>query len=139
MKSILKKIFVLPILFYQYSISPLIPSSCRFTPTCSHYAKDAIMKHGIIKGFVLEPVRLFGNILHAAKGKLGNAKKISAAVHIKPLHVQKKRGPLSLIGFGLNMAKVSISSDEFRQITLCFKAPKEGEHICWRDFVDHVD
>lgn len=58
MKNVLKKIFILPILFYQYSISPLFPSSCRFTPTCSHYAKDAILKHGILKGFVLAVKRI---------------------------------------------------------------------------------
>ncbi|MEQ6122300.1 membrane protein insertion efficiency factor YidD [Reichenbachiella sp. MALMAid0571] len=56
--KILRKIFILPILFYQYSISPLFPSSCRFSPTCSHYAKDAIIKHGITKGFLLAVKRI---------------------------------------------------------------------------------
>ncbi|MDA0193768.1 MAG: membrane protein insertion efficiency factor YidD [Bacteroidetes bacterium] len=51
--SIFKKIAVLPILFYQYSISPLFPPSCRFSPTCSEYVKGAIFKHGIFKGFWL--------------------------------------------------------------------------------------
>jgi putative membrane protein insertion efficiency factor len=46
----LRKIFILPILFYQYAISPYFPGSCRYTPTCSHYAKDAVLKHGIFKG-----------------------------------------------------------------------------------------
>ncbi|WP_115868932.1 membrane protein insertion efficiency factor YidD [Marinoscillum furvescens] len=50
MKNVIRKLFILPVLFYQYSISPLFPSTCRFTPTCSHYAKDAIMKHGVFKG-----------------------------------------------------------------------------------------
>ena len=50
MKTILKRIFILPILFYQYAISPLLPPSCRYTPTCSHYAKEAIMKYGVLKG-----------------------------------------------------------------------------------------
>ena len=40
----------LPILFYRSCISPLTPPSCRFTPTCSQYAKQAIMKHGALKG-----------------------------------------------------------------------------------------
>lgn len=40
---------------------------------------------------------------------------------------------------GLNMAKVGVSNKEYEQITSTFKAPKEGEHICWKDFVDHVD
>lgn len=40
---------------------------------------------------------------------------------------------------GLSMAKVVISHPEFNLITAHFKAPKEGEHICWREFVDAVD
>ncbi|MEM6643022.1 MAG: membrane protein insertion efficiency factor YidD [Bacteroidota bacterium] len=47
MNSLVKKILILPILFYQYVISPLFPSTCRFTPTCSQYTKEAIQKHGI--------------------------------------------------------------------------------------------
>ena len=46
-------ILVLPIRFYQICISPLLGPSCRFTPTCSEYAKQAIMKHGPIKGLGL--------------------------------------------------------------------------------------
>lgn len=41
---------ILPIKFYQHFISPLTPPMCRYTPTCSHYAVEAIMKHGPIKG-----------------------------------------------------------------------------------------
>ena len=44
---------ILPIRFYQTCISPYTPPSCRFTPTCSQYAKEAIMKHGPIKGLGL--------------------------------------------------------------------------------------
>ena len=36
--------------FYQRWISPALPSSCRFTPTCSEYGYQAIAKYGIIKG-----------------------------------------------------------------------------------------
>ncbi|MFN5461871.1 MAG: membrane protein insertion efficiency factor YidD, partial [Bacteroidota bacterium] len=43
----LRKIAIFPVLVYQYLISPLFPSSCRYTPTCSHYMKEAILKHGI--------------------------------------------------------------------------------------------
>ena len=46
-------LLVLPIRFYQTCISPLTPPSCRFTPTCSQYAKEAILKHGPIKGLRL--------------------------------------------------------------------------------------
>ena len=40
----------LPIVFYQTCISPFTPATCRFTPTCSEYAKQALKKHGPIKG-----------------------------------------------------------------------------------------
>jgi len=35
---------------YQRVISPLFPPSCRFTPTCSNYALDAIERHGLARG-----------------------------------------------------------------------------------------
>ena len=53
LSRILSWILVLPIRFYQTCISPFTPPSCRFTPTCSQYAKEAIMKHGPIKGLGL--------------------------------------------------------------------------------------
>ena len=36
--------------FYQLAISPLMPPSCRFEPTCSHYGYQAIQKYGFFKG-----------------------------------------------------------------------------------------
>lgn len=48
----------LPIVFYQKCISPLTLPSCRFTPTCSEYAKQALKKHGPIKGLVLAVWRI---------------------------------------------------------------------------------
>lgn len=44
---------LLPILFYQKFITPYTPPSCRFTPTCSEYARQALIKHGPIKGLYL--------------------------------------------------------------------------------------
>jgi putative membrane protein insertion efficiency factor len=43
-------ILKLPIRFYQLFISPIFPSSCRYTPTCSHYAIEALDKRGPFKG-----------------------------------------------------------------------------------------
>lgn len=40
----------LPILFYQRCVSPFTPPACRFTPTCSEYARQALVKHGPLKG-----------------------------------------------------------------------------------------
>ncbi|MBP5548088.1 MAG: membrane protein insertion efficiency factor YidD [Bacteroidales bacterium] len=50
MKKIFTKLMLLPIKFYQQCISPFTPAMCRYTPTCSQYAKEAIMKYGPIKG-----------------------------------------------------------------------------------------
>ncbi|GAK89626.1 protein YidD [Nonlabens ulvanivorans] len=36
--------------FYQVAISPFTPASCRYSPTCSHYAVGALKKHGAFKG-----------------------------------------------------------------------------------------
>ncbi|HDL20093.1 MAG TPA: membrane protein insertion efficiency factor YidD [Nitrospirae bacterium] len=36
--------------FYQYLISPLFPQACRFSPTCSEYAREAILKYGMLRG-----------------------------------------------------------------------------------------
>jgi hypothetical protein len=35
---------------YQVALSPYFGSQCRFTPTCSHYAREAITRHGVLKG-----------------------------------------------------------------------------------------
>ena len=53
LSHIVAKLLVLPIRFYQLCISPLLGPSCRFTPTCSEYALQAILKHGPIKGLGL--------------------------------------------------------------------------------------
>ncbi|NOU59839.1 membrane protein insertion efficiency factor YidD [Marinifilum caeruleilacunae] len=52
-------IMILPIKFYQYFISPLTPSACRYTPTCSSYAIQALKKHGPFKGSYLAIKRIF--------------------------------------------------------------------------------
>jgi putative membrane protein insertion efficiency factor len=50
--------FVLLIKGYQLLISPLLPPTCRFQPTCSHYAKDALIKFGLFKGGCLAVKRI---------------------------------------------------------------------------------
>ena len=51
-------LLLLPIRFYQRCISPLTPPSCRFTPTCSEYARQALIKHGPVKGLYLAVRRI---------------------------------------------------------------------------------
>ncbi len=50
MKKILEYIFIGIIKLYQYTISPLLMPSCRYTPSCSVYGVEAIKKHGPFKG-----------------------------------------------------------------------------------------
>ena len=51
-------ILIAPIRFYRRFVSPMLPPSCRFSPTCSQYAIEAIKKHGPAKGLVLAIRRL---------------------------------------------------------------------------------
>ncbi len=50
--------FILLIKFYQKLISPLLPSNCRYSPTCSEYSKLSLLKHGLIKGGLLSIKRI---------------------------------------------------------------------------------
>jgi hypothetical protein len=58
----LRRLFILglslPIRFYRRFLSPLKPASCRFQPTCSVYALEAIETHGPLKGVALAVRRL---------------------------------------------------------------------------------
>ena len=45
-----RKLAIAPIRIYQRLISPLLPRRCRFLPTCSEYAVEAIRKHGVLRG-----------------------------------------------------------------------------------------
>ena len=46
----MKKVFLVLIRFYQNAISPWFPARCRFRPTCSAYAYEAVSKYGALKG-----------------------------------------------------------------------------------------
>jgi uncharacterized protein len=54
----LKKIILTFIKFYRLAISPFFPSSCRFHPTCSQYAIDAINKYGTARGILKAGLRI---------------------------------------------------------------------------------
>ena len=62
LKSVLKNIAIFPLVFlvkfYQVCISPFKPPTCRFTPTCSQYAIEALRKHGPFKGTYLAVRRI---------------------------------------------------------------------------------
>jgi len=58
MKKIISYILIIPIRIYQMTLSKILPSSCRFTPSCSQYTIQAINSHGPIKGVALGIIRI---------------------------------------------------------------------------------
>ncbi|MBU0689075.1 MAG: membrane protein insertion efficiency factor YidD [Gammaproteobacteria bacterium] len=54
----MKSLFLLFVRGYKYLISPLLPPSCRFHPSCSQYAEEAIVKYGALKGAWLSVKRI---------------------------------------------------------------------------------
>jgi len=56
--KVLRFIFIIPIVLYQKLISPLLPSSCIYYPSCSHYSKKSITEHGVFKGMILSITRI---------------------------------------------------------------------------------
>lgn len=56
--SPLAHLVALPVRFYRFVISPLLASNCRFQPTCSAYALEALERHGAVRGTVLTLRRL---------------------------------------------------------------------------------
>ncbi len=54
----MKKILIFLLKCYKVGISPMLPSACRFTPTCSEYAMEAIGKFGAVKGTLLGTYRV---------------------------------------------------------------------------------
>jgi putative membrane protein insertion efficiency factor len=53
-----RAVVVAPIVVYQRAISPALPRRCKYEPTCSRYAIDAIRSYGILRGVVLASWRL---------------------------------------------------------------------------------
>jgi putative membrane protein insertion efficiency factor len=58
LREVPRRMVMLPIRGYQRFISPGLPPSCRFTPSCSQYALEAVAKHGALKGSWLAARRL---------------------------------------------------------------------------------
>ena len=54
----MKRILILLLAAYKRVLSPFLPSSCRFHPTCSDYAREAFERHGVWRGLSLAAGRL---------------------------------------------------------------------------------
>lgn len=50
LRSLPRRLLILPIRVYQYVISPMIGPRCRFAPSCSEYAAEALSNHGVLRG-----------------------------------------------------------------------------------------
>jgi putative membrane protein insertion efficiency factor len=57
-RHVLGRIVALPVHAYRVLISPLKPACCRFVPTCSAYATEALARHGAVRGGILTIQRL---------------------------------------------------------------------------------
>ena len=57
-KRLLARIVLAPVRLYQRFVSPVLPRRCRYYPTCSQYAVDAVRAYGVLRGLVLAAWRL---------------------------------------------------------------------------------
>jgi putative membrane protein insertion efficiency factor len=57
-ERVIARLLVLLVRVYQWLVSPLLPRSCRFYPSCSAYAATALQRHGAVKGSALAARRL---------------------------------------------------------------------------------
>lgn len=58
LSALARRVLLLPILLYRWCISPFLPPACRFAPSCSEYAQEALCRHGAIAGGYLTLRRL---------------------------------------------------------------------------------
>jgi putative membrane protein insertion efficiency factor len=56
--TVFRFLITLPIRLYQYLVSPLFPSHCNYYPTCSEYARQALLRHGLFRGGVMGLMRI---------------------------------------------------------------------------------
>ena len=54
----MKFLLIAPLRFYRYAISPMLGRTCRFYPTCSEYAIEAVERHGALRGGLLAAKRV---------------------------------------------------------------------------------
>ena len=58
MTGLFSRVLAAPIRFYQRFVSPALPRRCKYEPTCSAYALDAVREHGPLRGFLLAAWRV---------------------------------------------------------------------------------
>ena len=55
----LRFLVTIPIRVYRYLVSPLLPQTCIYYPSCSHYVQRSVMTHGVLRGLALGVARVF--------------------------------------------------------------------------------
>lgn len=129
LRSFASSMLILPIRFYQLCISPLLPGSCRFTPTCSQYAIEAIRIHGPLRGLGLGIRRIMR--CHP-RGGHGYDPVPPRAGSETPLFDAHTHLPLSSASHPGN-AVISLCPAEFRKLTA---TTADGRGIAKRDGKD---
>lgn len=76
----MRSLFVLPIRLYQRILSPFVPARCKYYPSCSEYAVQAIRQQGVTRGLVLAGWRL----LRCNPWSLGGVDRVEAQRLFKP-------------------------------------------------------
>ena len=57
-RAAIRAVFVFPIRLYQRLVSPLLGANCRYVPTCSEYAVQAIERYGVLRGILKGALRI---------------------------------------------------------------------------------
>jgi uncharacterized protein len=57
--TLLRTLATAPVRLYRHAISPALPARCKYHPSCSQYAIEAVRRYGVLRGFVLAAWRLF--------------------------------------------------------------------------------
>ncbi|MBQ8623267.1 MAG: membrane protein insertion efficiency factor YidD [Oscillospiraceae bacterium] len=96
----MKKILELAVKFYRKIISPLKPPCCKYYPTCSTYALEALKKHGAIKGSILAVWR----VLRCNPWSMGGVDYVPEKFHLYTLKGEQKRN--------LNFTNIDKSTSE---------------------------
>ena len=82
----LRRVLIALVRGYQLLISPWLPPSCRFEPTCSHYAIEALARHGALRGSWLAIRRLGRCHPFCAGGYDPVPEAVSCERHMNPVH-----------------------------------------------------
>ena len=86
MADLLKNLLLVLLRIYKLAVSPLIPASCRYVPTCSEYGMEAVERHGALRGSGLTLWRLL-RCHPFARGGYDPVPLERTAHHAKPVRV----------------------------------------------------